>query len=314
MEVYNYYQINKKIKKLKIFPPYTNKIKKYNLFSLRFLFFYKLLQLLKSIIIFFYEYSLGFKSLIETFKLRDSCKNKCAVVLGNGPSLNFLKSQDLKNFQNNGNDIFAVNYWNENKKHSSVIPNYLTFSDPKVFMTYFKKRNGALAKYVKKNKNIKILLHQRILKNIQKVKIQNKYHLYVDSELNLWCNNISPLIPRGYSSVTFLKALSFAVWLGYKKIFVLGFDNTYHRDIFCDEKNRIFMYENHTNNKENYLHNVTSMYTDVGDILSMLSMLFLDFRKFNKIKKIINVDPYSVNTQFKKKSIIKHSLSSMVGN
>lgn len=314
MEAYNYYQINKKIKKLKIFPPYTNKIKKYNLFSLNFLFFYKLLQLLKCIIICFYEYSFGIKSLIETFKLKDSCKNKCAIVLGNGPSLNFLKLQDLRNFQNKGNDIYAVNFWNENKKNSSVIPNYLTFSDPKTFTNHFKKRNSVLAKYVKKNKNIRILLPQRILKNIQKVKIKNKFHLFVDAEINLWSKNINPLLPRGYSSVTFLKALSFAVWLGYKKIFVLGFDNTYPRDIFCDEKNRIFIYENHTDKRKNYLHNVTSVYTDVGDILSELSMLFLDLRKFNKIKKIINIDPYSVNTQFTKKSILKHSLSSMVAN
>ena len=138
--------------------------------------------------------------------------------------------------------------------------------------------------------------------------IKNKLCSFVDTQLNYWVNFTCPLLPRGYVTSSFLKLLSFGLWVGYKKIFILGFDNTYPKDLFSNSSNKILEYNHHTNSKNDYVQDQTATFTDFADILCDLTELFIDIRKFKKYKNIINLDPFSINTNFQKKSILNKPL------
>jgi hypothetical protein len=308
MTIYNYKKINNEISKLRVDLLYSKKKKNYYFFSLINLFLKKINQLAKFPLFLFFEICIGYKYLKKTFFLKNKNKKINALIVGNGPSLNFLKKKDLIIFKKK-NHLLAVNYWNEQSNLCSVIPDYLCLSDPSLFdkkfrSRDFKKRDKNLLNYLQRHSSIILLIPPRLIKNIKESGLKNRLYSFVDTELNYWVNFTCPLLPRGYISVSFLKLLSFGLWLGYKKIFVLGFDNTYPKDLFSNFTNRILEYNHHTNSKNDYVQDQTAVYSDIGDILGELSELFFSIRRFKKYKNIFNLDQFSVNTNFKKKSIL----------
>ena len=98
--------------------------------------------------------------------------------------------------------------------------------------------------------------------------------------------------------MTLYKALAMANWFGYQKIFVIGMDNTYPRDLYCDSQNKILMLENHTGEVDS-VDDRSYMYDCVGDALAHLALLFFDAYKFSNAKTR-NLDPYSLTDAFKK--------------
>ena len=65
-----------------------------------------------------------------------------------------------------------------------------------------------------------------------------------DEEIRIF-GNTSPVFPRGYVSMTLFKALALALFIDYDSIFVLGMDNTYPRNLYCDTHNRVMRLEHH---------------------------------------------------------------------
>lgn len=312
MTIYNYKKINNEISKLRVDLLYSKKKKNYYFFSLINLFLKKINQLAKFPLFLFFEICIGYKYLKKTFFLKNTNKKINALIVGNGPSLNFLKKKDLIIFKKK-NHLLAVNYWNEQSNLCSVIPDYLCFSDPSLFdkkfrSKNFKKRDKNLLRYLQKNTSIILLVPPRLIKNLKESGIKNKLCSFVDTQLNYWVNFTCPLLPRGYVTSSFLKLLSFGLWVGYKKIFILGFDNTYPKDLFSNSSNKILEYNHHTNSKNDYVQDQTATFTDFADILCDLTELFIDIRKFKKYKNIINLDPFSINTNFQKKSILNKPL------
>jgi hypothetical protein len=308
MTIYNYKKINNEISKLRVDLLYSKKKKNYYFFSIIDLFLKKINQLAKFPLFLFFEICIGYKYLKKTFFLKNTNKKINALIVGNGPSLNFLKKKDLIIFKKK-NHLLAVNYWNEQSNLCSVIPDYLCLSDPSLFDKKFRsrdfnKRDKNLINYLQRHSSIILLTPPRLIKNIKESGLKNRLYSFVDTELNYWVNFTCPLLPRGYISVSFLKLLSFGLWLGYKKIFVLGFDNTYPKDLFSNFNNRILEYNHHTNSKNDYVQDQTAVYSDIGDILGELSELFFSIRRFKKYKNIFNLDQFSINTNFKKKSIL----------
>jgi hypothetical protein len=118
----------------------------------------------------------------------------------------------------------------------------------------------------------------------------------------MWSKNINPLFPRGYLSMTLYKALSLALWFDYDRIFVLGMDNTYPRNVYCDRRNRILNLEVHAGT-EDYTADWGDVYGSMGDLLFELSHLFYDARKFAPNARIVNLDPYSLTDAFEKADI-----------
>ena len=283
----------------------SNKQKTYRIHSLSWL-ISKRIKLFRELAKFFLEIFLGFRLLIRTFKRRRCKGDKKALVLGNGPSQGYLSKVDLQRFKKAGVEIFGVNYINQNKIFSDIPPDYLVLSDsgtlnfsPENHALF--EKNQALLDYLHKNKDIKIICAALRLKNLKKVVGENRIiGAFIDSEFTGVSNNISPMFPRGYCSMTLYKCLAYALWCGYKNVFILGMDNTYPRNIYCDERNAILALEIHAETAST-VTDMSQSYGSMGDFLVGISIIFHDAQKFTH-KSIINLDPYSLTDAFKKNS------------
>jgi hypothetical protein len=249
---------------------------------------------------------LGGRKWLELLRALRGSKAGCsAIVIGNGPSQEYLNEATLSRFVEGGGDVFAVNYWPDNAPLSGVAPSYLVISDPS---TLKRIKEGEtippsdlrLREYLAANQAIKIACPISRSDAIAAEFGRERVVGFIDSELRLWSDNISPLKPRGYISMTLYKALALALHFGYSKVFVLGMDNTYPRNIYCDENNRLLNLESHAG-VDDWAVDIGGCYGGMGDLLVALSHLFYDLRKFRSASSsIVNLDPYSLTDVFPK--------------
>jgi hypothetical protein len=234
--------------------------------------------------------------IISTWGLRNSKKKKRLLIVGNGPSQGYLKKNDLKRFLKSGGEIICINYWNQNKILSSCAPTWLCLSDP----LHFSKKDSRqinLIKYLKNNPSIKIIIPTSQIKNFKAFNLVNKFYCFIDVELSI-SKNISPIFPRGYLSLTLYKALAWASYLNYNLIGIIGMDNTYIRNLYCNNKNEIKLKEEHAGIKP-FLTNYSIYYSNVASAIDELVRHFYHLEYF-PTQNIVNLDPYSLSDRFKK--------------
>ena len=265
----------------------------------------KLLSL-KSLKDYLIEIITGWHWLIRMWRLKNSQHLNEVMVIGNGPSQGYLDTKMLTEFKKKGGQLFVVNFWTDNKTLSEIIPSYIVVSDPGtlslgVVEPIMIDKNNRLSAYLMKNDSIKIACP--IGRSSELSKIFGEYRVigFVNSELRMWTNNLNPLLPRGYLSMTLYKSLALAIWFGYKKIFIIGMDNTYPRNIYCNRENKVIIHEMHAG-CDDFATDMSEMFDTVGDGLMDIAQLFYDARKFTR-ENIINLDQNSLTDAFNKMSI-----------
>jgi hypothetical protein len=237
-------------------------------------------------------------------KLRNTKKVKSALVIGNGPSQGYLSIDYLEKFKSLGGEVFVVNYWYENEGLSKFIPNYIVISDPNT-LSFGKlpdillEKNKAMLNYLQRNEEIKILAPLNRMAELESLLGHGRVFGFVDLELRRLTNNIHPIFPRGYVSMTLFKALALSIWFGYKEIFLIGMDNTYPRNIYCDKNNKILNLEIHAG-VDNFVADQTPLYSSIGEAMQSITNLFMDSYKFRKATNVKNLDQYSLTDAFEK--------------
>jgi hypothetical protein len=258
---------------------------------------------------YFYAVVREFESLKKLSALRSSKIGKRALVLGNGPSLGYLSSSQIKRFQEFGGELFAVNFWTSTL-HAGVIPDYLVISDGVSLIDRsskfgemqsedVKKKNELLCAFLHTNKLIKIICPLARVKELANQFGSHRIIGFVDHEMRGITANIDPRYPRGYVSMTLFKALAISIHMGYEEICVLGMDNTFPRDVFCDCNNTIFRIERHAG-EDNVLFDQTAYYPSMDVWAQDLFDLFLDLHRCFKGYPVLNLDPYSLTDVFRK--------------
>lgn len=237
-----------------------------------------------------------FKS--ATKALKDSKCESEALILGNGPSL--LKLNSTKVLIDNP-EIWVINDFYKFRDASNLEVSYYVLSDPAYFLglpTIENVKLKPVLDYVKVKNATLILPHwakSLLSEDINSVKV----YYFDDRELSAWSNNTNPVKPRGYLSLTLYKALGFALYLGYKKIFVLGMDNSEFMGYGSDESNRLLLHGNHAHQDEDNAYDMSGIYLDgMASALSSLSHNFGDLLKFKG--PIVNLDTESLTTRFPK--------------
>jgi hypothetical protein len=235
----------------------------------------------------------------KTLNLKNIEKNKKALVIGNGPSQGKLKVEMLDHFQKNGGLTICVNYWNENSELTAHIPSWIVFSDPNTFNN---KSDEAyrLIEYLKKNTSIKITAPISIINDLSTMNFKNELYCFIDTEVTI-SKNINPLFPRGYLSMTLYKALAWSLHLGFEEIGVIGMDNTYPRNIYNDENNKLCNLETHSG-IDDFIVDQSEIYPNIAVRLEGLARLFLHLDRFPQ-SRVSNLDRYSLTDRFNKKSI-----------
>lgn len=269
--------------------------------SLLWLFFTKI-KSLKTIISYLIYAIKGWGWIEKTRKLRKRGVLVNAIVIGNGPSQGFLDVDTLTQFQKNGGELICVNFWTDSETLSKVVPNYLVSSDPIIFSNnipdHLREKHEKLLSYIHENSSIMLICPLNRCDELSEVFGEERIIGFVDHELRTWSNNINPLYPRGYLSMTLYKALALANWFDYKNIYLIGMDNTYPRNIYCDQDNKFINHEIHASDQD-YALDQSAVFNTVGDGLYEIAQLFYDARKF-KNPKILNLDRHSLTDAFKK--------------
>ncbi len=250
----------------------------------------------------------GYKHISLLNTIKGSKKNKFAIVIGNGPSQDFITQDTLQKFQNLDNDVFAINFWHKNKRFDKIIPNYLVFSDAATLSSnavssqrndLITKENENLKKYLLLNSEIKIMSPIARVKQLSDILGGRQIYGFIDNQMSSVSSNIDPRFPRGYCSLTLYKALALAIFMGYKKIYLIGMDNTYPRDIFCDSNNRVYNLDRHAGSP-NALLDMTKISPTMDVNLLFLFRIFYDLRRCFGGSQVLNLDCFSLTDVFPK--------------
>lgn len=153
-------------------------------------------------------------------KLKNSQFGRTCIVLGNGPSLNYLRieSLNLKNY-----DLYAVNdYW-KNSIALQHIPKRYFILDPGYFIEGSQSML-LLMKYLKSHPNIELWVPAKH-KNL---KILNSINFFCFDGRNrsAFNKNLFPHKPISVSSIVVHFALGHAAFMGYKSILICGMDSS----------------------------------------------------------------------------------------
>jgi hypothetical protein len=252
---------------------------------------------------------LGWREISKLSSIKGTKSDVRAIIIGNGPSQDFIKPEALQKFKKNGNDIHVINYWNENARLSSISPSHFITSDPYTLSeTDYKspdpdisKSNANLKAYLLNDPKITIAAPIWQTKYLKNVFGDNRVIGFVDGEMRALSSNTDPRFPRGYVSMTLFKALALAIHLGYKEIYLIGMDNTYPRDIYCDSNNHIFRRERHAGSPD-YLVDFTPLLPSMAVQMQDIFNLFYDLQKCFVGSNVLNLDCYSLTDAFPKVS------------
>ena len=235
-----------------------------------------------------------------TRALRNSKAASQALVLGNGPSLAKLKAKMVT--QKNP-DIWVVNDFYKVKQAADLRVTHYVLSDGAYFAGLPNEISSKLKPvldYAQSKNTTLILPHWA--KDLQFSQITPLEIFYFDDrDLSAWSKNTTPVKPRGYLGLTLYKGLGFALYLGYKKIFVLGMDNSEFVNYGSDEANRLLLHGNHAYQDESNAYDISNEYLDgMASAFSSLSHNFGDLLKFKG--PIVNLDVQSLTTRFPKEA------------
>jgi len=294
------------------YKPYYKRKFTFNLFTYIFYLFidhYFLIRDLYKLLIDFNK----LKELKKTNRLRNSMNHTSAFVFANGPSLKKLDFLKIKKYQKEGFKIFCVNSFIGDGIGLIFIPDYYVLSDP-AFFGFFNELYEILGKEADKRveeikNNINVLKKYKDIKlfvQIQfygKLDMPNEIFYFNDTEY-MWFNKnvFNILFPRFYQSMTAYKALAVASFMGFKKIYICGFDNDYFKHITVDAENDLYYLNMHfKEQKDSKIRKVPyNEASNIAELLRSFSSLFEDLYKFPK-DRIINLDSESLVDAFSKK-------------
>lgn len=238
-----------------------------------------------------------------------NAKNKTsALVLANGPSVGQPKPEDLVGFcRDNKLEVFGLNYMISSDLSKELNIDHFVSTDPNFLNPNSPEYDSLIKSFGSsgvQNVYLPLGYNKKVVNDIEQLGI-NIVHFCDIQGSQVFSQSISPLKPRSYVSMTAFKALSLAVFMGYKKIYILGFDNSFFKNVVCDQNNKLHRVQEHFDSKAYKLDGQKTlifggkrkMYQElIGN-----SRLFSDLNKFKgKGSEIVNIDPYSLTDAFPK--------------
>ncbi|MBF0570625.1 MAG: DUF115 domain-containing protein [Candidatus Omnitrophica bacterium] len=234
----------------------------------------------------------------KTANLRGIHKGQNAFVFGCGPSLKRLDIQKIKQYQKKEKfNIYAVNAFINSEFCQEVIPDYYILSDPQSFKP--EKEYSATASLVWKKLNqyhVPLFVPADLY---QQADYQHKF-IFCD-QANLYSRNVTdPLSPAGFLSLTVLKAIQIALFMGHEKIYICGVDHDHFKSLYVDEHNDLYFDDTHF-----YGGDKKNIYRLKGWEATMMNQFYLSclvwesFARFRHCP-IINLNPESFVDTFTK--------------
>ena len=249
------------------------------------------------------------KSLDKTVSKKLSKKNKSAILFASGPSvnkLNFKKVQTLA--KDKDMDIFMVNTIPGSELKNYFNPNYYIASDPHLLSLF---GNPGI---IHEN-NIYNICIKNIVSDQCKVFVplgtkisginEDRLHYFNNCELLGSYNTFDITKPRNYTGNTAYISLAVACYLGYKKIYIIGYDIDFFLGIKVDSHNNLYhksihFYTDRTNEYGPCVPVGQSFGSTMDEYIYLMYKMFKSLRRFSNYNSIINLDPNGLVTAFSK--------------
>lgn len=247
------------------------------------------------------------KALAGIRKTRGVKGQQVALVVGNGPSVRKIDWEKIAEMKKDGLELFVVNYFLLSDTYEICRPNYLVLSDPKTKPDYPDPRNLELWTKIRSDTSLKLLVPLSWYRSIQLDKlIAERAMFFDDGGLEGWTKNISPTKARGYIALTAYKALAISIYLGYKRTYIIGIDNSMFRNIAVDAQNSLIENPNHFFSQGGIVRNVSDQYPNgISDYFNDMALCFFSLRHCFSKRGIINLDPESLVDCFEKQNQIE---------
>jgi hypothetical protein len=244
---------------------------------------------------------------LSKLKNAKNSKSEChALVLANGPSVNKLNFDVVRNLQKEKKlELVGVNFFPIVSASHGLHLDHLVLSDPVTIPSVKSERNSKLWDWISNNPKTAIYVPTNWTAEFDESKLveQSRVFFFDDTCLLGWSSNISPLKARGYASLTAYKALAISVFLGFNTLNIIGFDNDQFKFIRVTDDNEIFQDPNHFTEYASE-HNLTDILLNgISDYFYDTGQVFADLHLFRK-KDILNLDNESLIDCFPK---AKHS-------
>lgn len=251
---------------------------------------YKLLLVLKSLA-YTTMYGKYKKTTVDRLEELKGKKSKNVFIFANGPSVNDLDFKKIKLLIDQGDwDLVTINsFASKAIDDFEIIPTLSIFADPFHYIGSEKTGLTVQAELdIKKinEKEIPAFVPYQFMKHSR-----FKNSIPFCSVSNVYSKNVSDLTrPLGYYPVTAFYALSLAINLGYKNIYLCGYDNSYFLDFEVSVDNKKYFHDKHfydlEKTEKRHISNDHFMHT---------SDVFLNFyRHFKYLEKINKYKPAGV--------------------
>lgn len=222
------------------------------------------------------------RKFISAARDRNIAGNRKAFVFANGPSVGDIDPFKIKKFCESGEfDLIAINSY-LSKSADIAPPTYAVFADN----IHFINPTGQYRLDIEKCEALGITYFAPAKYAKKTVSLIQAYC----SLCNIDTSNTSNILkPAGYYGVTAFFALSLAKMLGYQKIYICGFDNSYFLDFEVLDDGAMCIRHKH------YYDDQVSE-TKVKCLYGSTSEFFMDIhRHFSFLEKIISSDPRFFN-------------------
>jgi hypothetical protein len=220
------------------------------------------------------------------------------LIVANGPSAENLSQNFYRKFKAHGGRVMGMNWAHLNPVIAEEKIDYYLSADRR--MVENSEKSFGLRKYLSEQKNLTGFVPEIRLNQWEEISPETSFvpfcHYYVKHMRMPWWG-LSPLYPKAFTAHSGLHALQIATWLGFEKIFIVGFDNSYFREFKLTGNNELLRTNSHAGEKsEKFLYE-----GDTASFLERQAMLFRDYWLFSS-GPIWNLDIESATDAFDKKS------------
>lgn len=226
-------------------------------------------------------------------KMKGVGQGKNAMVVASGPSLAGLKVAEVSRLRTAGKlELFAVN---SSGKASAVVQtgfDYLVVSDPGHDMPLDKLFQECLPEDTKSAlKGIFAPRHFTCAKDDESGLVVAFEDVPAPFRIG---RGINPSKSRKYLSLTALKALAIADYMGFDQIFVLGLDSSLFLNVSVSRGNELFQGARHFKGSTTKESNIDYLYPNgLSDYFFTTGRYFFEVRKYFSGRKFVNLDPNS---------------------
>lgn len=218
------------------------------------------------------------------------------LIVANGPSAGNIDQEMIQRFCERGGYLMVMNWAHLNPAVNSTNPNFWISADRRPIEESEKAEE--LQQWLSERPETMLF--------VPEIRVERYEHRFPRHRVTAFCRlairNIrlrhwkeKPIFPKSFISQTGLHAIQIALWLGFTRIFIIGFDNTFFREIRVNERNELVNIITHAGEENREELGGAGM----SSFLRFQSILFGDYLKFSE-NEIFNLDLNSYTDAFTK--------------